>query len=118
MNVSQALAPSWVRGPKLTSRVRAQTGGELWAAHPRGRQGLGYIHDAGGNRHQTGSQFLSLYSGPPLRHLSDAVSRRPHWGTSQHAQPRCLLGYILTMPRIIEEIRHTASTGASVEVRR
>src|SRR5205823_9104505 len=80
-------------------------GCELWAAHPRGRQGLGYIHDAGGNRHQTGSQFLSLYSGPHLRHLSDAVSRRPHWGTSQNAQPRCLLGYILTMPRIIEEIR-------------
>ena len=40
----------------------AQTGCELRAAHPRGRQGLGHIHDAGGNRHQTGSQFLSLYS--------------------------------------------------------
>ena len=32
------------------------------------------------------------------------VSRRPHCGTSQSPQPRCLLEYILAAPQIIEEI--------------
>jgi hypothetical protein len=44
-----------------SARPGAQTGCKLRAAHPRGRHGLGHVHDAGGDRYQTGSQFLSLH---------------------------------------------------------
>ncbi len=41
--------------------TRAQAGCELRAAHSRGRHGVGHLYDAGGDRDQTGGQFLSLH---------------------------------------------------------
>ena len=37
-------------------------GMRLRAAHSRRRPGLGHLHDAGGDRNEAGSQFLSLHS--------------------------------------------------------
>ena len=48
---------------ELGARARdRETGCELRAAHLRRRPGLGHLHDAGGDRNEAGSQFLSLHS--------------------------------------------------------
>ena len=54
-------SPAQQPGRTGSARPGAQTGCELRAAHLRGSQGVGHLHDTGGDRDKTGSQFLSLH---------------------------------------------------------
>jgi hypothetical protein len=45
----------------------AQARRQLRPAHARGRQSVGYLHDVGGDRQETGGQLLHLCAGAGLR---------------------------------------------------
>ena len=53
--------PAQQPGRTGSAGASTQTGCELRATHPRGRQGVGHLHDTGGDRDQAGGQFLSLH---------------------------------------------------------
>ena len=95
----------------------ARPGGALRAADPRGRHGLRHVQDAGGDRDHTGRPLLSCHACPRLRHLAEAVSRRPPGGTRPRAHPRCLLGYSLVAPHLIEKIPPKPSRSATLTPR-
>ena len=53
---SLAQQPGGTGGPS----ARPQTGCQLWAAHRRGQEGLGHLHDARGHGQETRREFLPL----------------------------------------------------------